>query len=72
MAIPEQFELVAGFEFQDAESYDDKWTRLSFGANYFFHAHNAKVQLTYRVGESINGITGNDQHELFLQSQYVF
>ncbi len=73
MVCPQKhFELVAGYELQDADGYADKWSRLSVGANYFFHKHNAKVQLTYRIGENLNGIEGNDENELFLQAQYVF
>ncbi len=70
MLLPKHLELVAGYEVQDADNYADEWTRLSFGANVFFHKHNAKVQLTYRIGENLKGNAGED--ELFLQGQYVF
>jgi len=72
MVVPKKLELVAGYEVMSADNYADDWTRTSVGANYFFHKHNAKVQLTYRMGESLHGQVGNDEDELFLQTQYVF
>lgn len=67
-----QLELVAGYQNQEADNYAEAWTRASFGINYFFHQHDIKTQFTYRLGESLNGVPGNDQDEWFLQGQYVF
>lgn len=72
MVIPKTLELVAGYEVQDADGYDDEWTRTSVGANYFFKKHDIKLQATYRMGESLKGKADNDEDELFLQAQYVF
>lgn len=72
MIIPSKFELVLGYQSQDADNYADKWNRTSFGANWFIKQHDIKVQLTYRQGENLNGIAGKDEDELFLQTQYVF
>lgn len=72
MVIPEKLEVVLGYEAQDADSYADEWIRTSFGANYFFSKHDIKVQTTYRMGESLKGVEGNDEDELFVQAQYVF
>ena len=67
------FELVAAYEMQDADNYETEWTRTTFGANYFFtKSHNIKAQATYRIGEDIDGVKGNDGDEFFLQAQYVF
>ncbi len=67
-----KFEIVAGYEIQDADNYADTWTRTSFGANYFFHEHDFKTQVTYRIGENLDGKTDNNEDELFIQLQYVF
>ena len=72
MVIPSKLELVAGYESQDADNYADAWTRSSVGANWFIKKQDIKVQLTYRMGENLKGKTGNDEDELFLQTQYVF
>ncbi|MDZ7750967.1 MAG: porin [Gammaproteobacteria bacterium] len=67
-----QFELVAGYQSQDADNYAEEWTRSSFGANWYLHEHKAKVQLTYRIGENLDGVDGDDADEIFLQGQFVF
>ena len=67
-----KFEIVAGYESLDADNYEDAWNRTSFGANYFWNKYKVKWQLTYRVGENLDGIAGADQDELFLQWQFVF
>ncbi|MEZ5541322.1 MAG: porin [Pseudomonadota bacterium] len=72
MVIPAKLELVAGYQSQDADGYADKWNRTSIGANWFFHKDDAKVQLTYQMGENLNGVTGADANEIFLQGQFVF
>lgn len=72
MAIPSKLELVAGYEVQDADHYSDEWTRTSLGMNYFFAKHDIKLQMTYRMGENINGVKNSDLDELFVQAQYVF
>lgn len=72
MVLPAQLELVAGYEYQDADNYAEVWARTSVGANYFFKKHDIKLQATYRMGENLNGTDGNDADEFFLQMQYVF
>ncbi len=72
MVIPSKLELVAAVESMDADGYKDVWRRNSIGANWFFHKHDIKVQLTYRQGENKDGKKGADLDELFLQTQYVF
>ena len=66
-------EFVAGYQVQDADGYAEKWTRTSVGANYFFtRSHDIKLQATYRMGENIDGVDGDDGDEVFVQMQYVF
>ena len=72
MVIPAKLEAVAGYEFQDADGYDKTWSRTSFGLNYFFREHDIKLQMTYRLGENLDGNEGNDADEMFIQAQYVF
>ncbi len=72
MVIPSRLELVAGVQSMDADGYSKTWTRNSVGVNWFLHKHDIKVQLTYRQGKNLNGKDGDDQNELFLQTQYVF
>lgn len=72
MLIPKTLEVVGGFQMQDADNYADEWTRVSFGANYFIHKHDTKLQVTYRIGENKDGKEGKDVDELFVQAQYVF
>jgi len=67
------FEIVAGYQVQDADNYEEEWTRTSFGANYFVtRNHDIKLQATYRIGENLDGIEDNDADEIFVQAQYVF
>jgi hypothetical protein len=72
MVIPERVELAAGYQWQDADNYADEWTRLSFGVNLFAHKHDIKLMGTYRIGEDVEGVSGNDEDEIFVQAQYVF
>lgn len=66
------FEVVAGYQEQDADGYATKWKRTSVGANWFIHKHDVKLQATYRMGQDVDGIEDNDVDEFFLQAQYVF
>ncbi len=72
MIMPAKLELVLGYQSQDADNYQDAWTRTSLGLNWFLHKHDVKVQLSYRMGENLKGVSGDDEDELFLQAQYVF
>ncbi|NOZ24969.1 MAG: hypothetical protein GXO94_02615 [Nitrospirae bacterium] len=72
MMVPGRIELVAAYQAQDADNYADTWTRTSIGTNWFIQKHDIKVQLTYRMGRNLKGVTGNDENELFIQTQYVF
>jgi predicted porin len=72
MVIPSSLELVAGYQWQDADNYATEWTRTSFGANLFVKKHDIKLVGTYRIGEDLDGIKGKDADELFVQAQYVF
>ncbi len=66
-------EFVAAYESQDADNYEDTWTRTSVGANYFFtRNHDIKLQATYRMGENLKGVRGKDGDDVFVQMQYVF
>ena len=42
------------------------------GANYFVNKHKTKYQVTYRMGENVDGEAGSDLDEWFVQAQYVF
>lgn len=72
MVVPKAFEVVGGYETFDADGYQDAWNRTSFGANYFWNKYKVKVQGTYRIGENLDGVTGNDADEIFVQFQFVF
>ena len=65
-------EVVAGYQTQDADGYETEWNRTSVGVNWFINKHDTKVQLSYRMGENLNGVEDNDEDELFLQTQFVF
>lgn len=68
----ETIELVAGYQTQDADGYATAWNRTSVGANWFIKKHDIKFQLTYRMGENLDGVENSDEDEVFLQGQYVF
>lgn len=72
MVMPKKLEFALGYQSQDTDTYADAWTRTSVGANYFWQKHDIKTQLTYRMGQNLNGVTDADQDELFLQFQFVF
>ncbi|MCB1034646.1 MAG: hypothetical protein KDD47_12515 [Acidobacteria bacterium] len=67
-----KFEVVLGYQSLDADNYADSWNRTSVGFNYFWAKHDVKWQLTYQIGENLDGVAGRDANELFLQWQYVF
>ena len=70
--INNNIEVVAGYQTQDADGYVTEWNRTSVGANWYINKHDTKVQLTYRMGENLNGVKNTDEDELFLQTQFVF
>jgi len=72
MILANKLEAVAAFQRQDANNYAKKWRRTSVGLNYFFRGNHVKGQVTYRIGENIDGVDGNDNNEVFVQTQYVF
>ena len=72
MVVPNKFEIVAGYQSQDADGYATEWTRTSLGANYFIKKHDIKIQASWRMNEDVDGTSGNDLDEFFLQTQYVF
>jgi len=72
MVSAKTLELVLGYQTQDADNYADAWNRTSVGANWFIEKHKIKVQMTYRIGENLKGVTGKDENELYIQTQYVF
>jgi hypothetical protein len=67
-----RIELVAGYQTQDADNYATRWKRSSLGANWFIKGNDIKLQLTYRMGENLDGASGNDKDEIFLQTQFDF
>ena len=67
-----KIELVAGYQSQDADNYATSWNRTSVGANWFIKGNDIKVQLTYRMGENLDGVSGKDKDEIFLQTQFDF
>jgi hypothetical protein len=76
MIVPDHLELTAAYQVLDVDALADKDSRFSVGVNYFFDAHNTKLQLTYEAGDSVfdvdgNTIRGADQNRLFLQLQHV-
>jgi len=72
MVVPAEVELVFGYQTLDADNYAEAWNRASLGVNWFVHKHDIKVQLSYRMGENLDGVANNDADEIFLQTQYVF
>lgn len=72
MIVRDIIELVAAYESQDADNYAEAWNRVDLGVNWFLKKQDIKLQLTYRMGESVNGIKNNDLNELYVQAQYVF
>lgn len=67
-----KIELVAGYQTQDADNYATSRNRSSLGANWFIKGNDIKVQLSYRMGENLDGTSGNDKDEIYLQPQFDF
>ncbi len=67
-----KIELVAGYQTQDADNYATSWNRSSLGANWFIKGNDIKIQLTYRMGENLDGVSGKDKDEIYLQTQFDF
>jgi hypothetical protein len=63
---------VAGYDSLDADNFSESNDRTSLGLNYYFNKHKTKFQLTYRQSENLDGVSGNDEDEVFGQFQFVF
>ncbi|MEJ2033883.1 MAG: porin [Deltaproteobacteria bacterium] len=72
MVVPAKLELAGAWQAQDADNYAAQWTRASVGVNYYIKREDIKLQLTYRMGQNLNGIKGQDENELFVQAQFAF
>ncbi len=72
MVVPSMLEIVGGYQAQDADGYDEVWTRTSVGINYYLKKHDIKFQVTYRMGSDVKGKKDDDLDEIFVQTQYVF
>jgi len=72
MVIPGKLEFVLGYQDQNADNYDEHWTRQSIGVNYFIKKNDIKIQATWRRNDNKDGIDGNDENEGFIQTQFVF
>jgi hypothetical protein len=72
MVWDDNLEIVAGWESQDADGYEDQWTRTSVGFNYYINKHKLKLQFTHRFVDNVNGVDGDDLDGSFVQMQFVF
>jgi len=72
MVIKQRFEVVLGWQSQDADGYAEEWTRTQVGLNYFYNQHKVKAQLNYSIGENVFGQSGVDTDTTQLQLQYYF
>jgi len=72
MIMPNKLEFVLGYQNQNADNYDEHWTRQSIGVNYFIKKNDIKLQATWRRNDNKDGVDGNDEDEGFVQAQYVF
>ncbi len=66
------FEVVLGWESQNADNYEDEFTRASLGLNWYLNRHNLKFQITYRVVENFIGLRGQDQDVILASTQFKF
>ncbi|GMR20112.1 MAG: hypothetical protein BMS9Abin36_0707 [Gammaproteobacteria bacterium] len=66
MIMPRVLEIVAGVQAQDADAYNEVWTRNSLGMNYFFYKHDIKIQSAYRKGRNLDGVKNKNKDELFV------
>jgi hypothetical protein len=55
-----------------ADAWDKDWKATELGVNYFWNKHKTKVQVTYRKGENVFGVDGEDTDNIFVQFQFVF
>jgi hypothetical protein len=72
MVVRDHLEITAGWQSQDADGYEEAWDCTSIGLNYFWNKYNVKAQLTYQLGENVNGVDGDDADTIFAQMQFVF
>jgi hypothetical protein len=72
MVVDERLEIVGAWDSIDADGYATEWTRASVGVNLFADRHNAKLQLTYQVGENVSGVRGSDLDSFQAQAQFAF
>lgn len=72
MIVPNKIELVVAYSEQDADGYAEAWERTAFGINYYIKKHDIKLQLSIQDNANVDGVSGADKDEVFLQAQYVF
>ncbi len=72
MVVPSRLEVVAGFEQQDADNYEDEFTRTSGGLNWYINRNDLKLQVQYQAVESFIGLAGQDQNVWLVSTQFAF
>jgi hypothetical protein len=66
------FEVVLAWQSQDADNYEDEFTRTSLGFNWYLNKHNLKFQVSYMKTENFIGVRGQDQDVIFASTQFKF
>ena len=66
------FEVVLAWQSQDADNYEDEFTRTSLGFNWYLNKHNLKFQVSYMTTENFIGVRGQDQDVIFASTQFKF
>ncbi|MDY6942463.1 MAG: porin, partial [Pseudomonadota bacterium] len=72
MVVPSKLEIVAGYQGLDADAWDETWTRMSIGANWFFSKHKDKIQFEYQMGDDVQGVKDDEETIIYVQFQHVF
>jgi len=72
MFASNNFELAGKIQSLDADNYETAWEAKEISFNYFWNKHKVKAQLTYRMGENVFGVEGDDLDTVLMQWQFVF
>jgi hypothetical protein len=72
MVVQNRLEVTASWDSLDADNYQDRFERTTFGVNYYWNKHNLKFQANYRLTENFLGRSGQDQNLVLGMMTYVF
>lgn len=71
MLLPDELELVGGFDRMDAGTYSTSWKRFVIGATRFWKRNDLKLQFNYVLHRNFLGVLNHNPQSLVFQFQLL-